>query len=106
MDDASGTRRLCRLSSRRRERGRQRGLLGEIRCGTGAAPFRALLAAIVAYAGEVGVERVLVSVNTAREGAYRSALEAGFAIAMLGVAMVRGGDAYDHPGAWVIEDHR
>jgi N-acetylglutamate synthase-like GNAT family acetyltransferase len=72
----------------------------------GAAPFRALLAAIVAYAGELGVERVLVSVNTAREGAYRSALEAGFSIAMLGIAMVRGGDAYDHPDAWVIEDHR
>ena len=73
---------------------------------TGADAFGRLLSAAIAYAGELGVERVVVAVNTAREGAYRSTLDAGFAIAMLGVAMVRGGEAYDHPNAWVIEDHR
>lgn len=73
---------------------------------TGSAPFEALLSAVLAYAGETGAERVVLAINTAREGAYRAALDAGFAIAQLGVAMVRGDDAYDHPGAWVIEDHR
>jgi len=73
---------------------------------TGPAAFETLLAAANAYAAEVGAERVVIAVNTAREGAYRAALDAGFAIVQLGIAMVRGGDAYDHPGAWVIEDHR
>lgn len=72
---------------------------------TGAA-FRSLLVALLDYSAEVGAQRAAVSINTARERAYRSALEAGFTIAMLGVAMVRGDAAYDHPDAWVLEDHR
>ena len=70
------------------------------------ASFRRLLDAVLAYGAQAGVERVVVGINTAREAAYRAALERGFRIAMLGVAMVRGGAAYDDPGAWVIEDHR
>jgi GNAT superfamily N-acetyltransferase len=73
---------------------------------TGAAPFAALLDAVLAYGATAGVDRVVVPVNTAREAAYRAALAAGFAIAHVGVAMIRGDDAYDHPDAWVIEDHR
>lgn len=71
-----------------------------------AAAFGALLDAASDYAAERGVARVVASVNTAREGAYAAALGRGFTIAMLGVAMVRGGAVYDVPGAWVIEDHR
>ena len=71
-----------------------------------AASFRELLDAVLAYGSAVGAERVVAGINSAREGAYRAALERGFRISMLGVAMVRGGDAYDGPGAWVIEDHR
>lgn len=70
------------------------------------AAFGALLDAVLAYGAAMGVERVVAGINTAREGAYRGALERGFRIAMLGVAMVRGGAAYDRPEAWVIEDHR
>ncbi len=70
------------------------------------APFRDLLTAVLAYGADEGVERVVVTINAAREGAYRAALDAGFTIGLLGVAMVRGGAAYDHPDAWVIEDHR
>lgn len=75
-------------------------------CATGPAPFAALLAAVLAYGARTAADRVVLAINSAREGAYRAALDAGFAIALLGVAMVRGDNAYDHPGAWVIEDHR
>ena len=71
-----------------------------------AASFRELLDAVLAHGATVGAERVVAGINSAREGAYRAALERGFRISMLGVAMVRGGDAYDGPDVWVIEDHR
>ena len=92
---------------RSRQRSRKQGSLS-VKFGAAAdAPaFRALLDAILAYGAAVGVERVVVAINTAREGAYRAALERGFRVTTFGVAMVRGGAAYDDPGAWVIEDHR
>jgi predicted N-acetyltransferase YhbS len=73
---------------------------------TSEAAFATLLDAVSDYAAAVGAERVVIGINTARERAYRAALAAGFSIFMLGVAMVRGGDAYDGSDALVIEDHR
>ena len=75
-------------------------------CATGAETFAALVAAVLAYGAHAAADRVVLAINAAREGAYRAALDAGFTIANLGVAMVRGDGAYDRPDAWVIEDHR
>lgn len=71
-----------------------------------AASFRELLDAVIAYGARVGVARVVAAINTAREAAYHAALDRGFTIAMLGLAMVRGGEVYDRADALVIEDHR
>lgn len=71
----------------------------------GGASYQPLLDAVLSHGAGVNAERVVLAVNAAREGAYRAALDRGFRIAMLGVAMVRGNVA-DDPGAWLIEDFR
>lgn len=80
---------------------------GAVRGGGGAGVrLEALLRAAEQLAAARGLGRVDVGVNTAREGAYRGLLALGYKIQALGVAMHRGGSAYNHARAWVLDDWR
>ncbi|MEQ7919414.1 GNAT family N-acetyltransferase [Xanthomonas sp. WHRI 1810A] len=68
--------------------------------------FAKLIAACDTAALQAGQTTVTVGVNTARQGAYRWLMDAGFRTDILGISMHRGGHGYDHPDAWVLDDWR
>ncbi|MFC4950224.1 GNAT family N-acetyltransferase [Pseudonocardia sp. GCM10023141] len=69
--------------------------------------FAALLEACAGYAAAAGAARLVVGVNTARHGAYRHLIRAGFRSDMPGVTMHRANrPGYDHPDAYLLDDWR
>jgi hypothetical protein len=65
-----------------------------------------LIAACDSAALQAGQTTLTLGVNTARQGAYRWLMDAGFRTDILGISMHRGGQGYDHPDAWVLDDWR
>jgi len=69
--------------------------------------FARLLAACMEFAASHGASRLVAGVNTARQEAYETLLQAGFRTAVLGVAMHRPNEAgYSRPGVYVLDDWR
>src|SRR5262249_3765715 len=69
--------------------------------------FERLLDAIEALAGERGVERLTLGINTARRDAYRRVLARGYRATLVGVAMHRPDIAGTlRPDTYIIDDWR
>jgi predicted N-acetyltransferase YhbS len=80
--------------------------VGLVRPGA-AADFAALVDACLAHAAVLGVDRLVVGVNTARHGAYRHLVARGFATDVPGVTMHAPNDpGYDHEQSYVLDDWR
>lgn len=75
--------------------------------GAGAeARFARLIAACDGLARDHGQQQLLAGVNTARLGAYRWLLAAGFRSEILGITLHRGEAHYDNPEVWLLDDWR
>lgn len=69
--------------------------------------FSRLLSECLKLSSEVGVTHILAGTNTARHEAYKTMLENGFKIKVVGVAMLRAQhDGFNRPGVFVIDDWR
>jgi hypothetical protein len=69
--------------------------------------FEALLDACQGFAAGAGARRLTLGVNTARHGAYRRLLAAGFRVDTAGVTMHRPNEpAYDREDIYVLDDWR
>lgn len=69
--------------------------------------FSRLLSECLKLSSEVGVTHILAGINTARHEAYKTMLENGFKIKVVGVAMLRAQhDGFNRPGVFVIDDWR
>jgi len=69
--------------------------------------FARLLAACMEFAASQGASRLVAGVNTARQEAYETLLQAGFRTVVLGVAMHRPNEGgYSRPGVYVLDDWR
>ncbi|WP_448604988.1 GNAT family N-acetyltransferase [Thermoleptolyngbya sp.] len=81
---------------------------GAVRSGDRAAQaLTALLQACEALAAQRGLSTLTCGVNTERQGAYQLLRSLGFRIDILGVAMLCPNQpAFNHPGAFVLDDWR
>lgn len=69
--------------------------------------FSLLLSECLKHSSEFGVTHILAGINTARHEAYKTMLENGYKIKVVGVAMLRAQhDGFNRPGVFVIDDWR